>query len=101
MAQIKKTIANHGIKEEDLDNVLNQTFNAIPGLDEATKNEYKNQFRHQIKSYSKDDWMKILGGVAAATGLSCFGCCALCKKEEDKEYNEQKDEIEVQSTYND
>ena len=45
--------------------------------------------------------MKILGGVAAATGLSCFGCCALCKKEEDKEYNEQKDEIEVQSTYND
>ena len=42
MDQIKKTIANHGIKEEDLDNVLNQTFNAIPGLDEATKNEYKN-----------------------------------------------------------
>lgn len=51
---------------------------------------------------SKDDLKKILGGFAAATGLTCFGCCAMCKdKDEEKQYNEQNDEIEVQQTYED
>jgi len=44
--------------------------------------------------------MKILGGIAAATGLSCCGCIALCKKEEEgKEYNEQKDDGEAPTSY--
>ena len=66
-----------------MDNVLNNTLNAIPGLDEKTKEEYRNQVRERLGSISGDDLKKILGGFAAATGLTCFGCFALCKKEEE------------------
>lgn len=32
--QIRRTISNHGIRDEDLDNILDSTFNVIPGMDE-------------------------------------------------------------------
>ena len=59
--------------------------------------------QEQFKKYDidKDKMMKIIGVFVGATGITCCGLLALCKKDDEEEkYAEQKDEIEFKSTGN-